>query len=83
MLIKWITNAFIALLLSAVIALYSLIAQRNMRSIINKLQERLSYYEWEDGSKKWRCAKCGIQPDTLKGRTMKYGVIWCMDCCPK
>ena len=79
MLIKWITNAFIALLLSAIIALYSLIVQKNMRSIINKLQERLSYYEWEDGSKKYRCVVCGKQ----EYRTIKYGVTWCKDCCPK
>ena len=81
MLIKWITNAFIALLLSAIIALYSLIVQRNMRSIINKLQERLSYYEWEDGTEKQRCANCGIHPTNY--RAVRYGATWCKDCCPK
>lgn len=78
---NWRDNAFIALLLTACIAAHSVWKQRKLVIAIQKLREQLSYYEWDDGSRKWRCAKCGIQPEN--GRICKYGVIWCMDCCPK
>ena len=79
MLIKWITNAFIALLISAIIALHSVIVHRNMTLIIKKLQERLSYYEYDDGMKKVRCASCHDHSHI----GMKYGAPWCKDCWPK
>ena len=79
MLTKWIYNAFIALLISAIIALHSLIVHRNTLSIIKKLQERLSYYEYDDGMRKVRCASCG-KHDHIGA---KYGATWCKECWPK